>query len=67
LQIGVRVPSYAAAPVLEAIHAVEAMSDAQALREARARLAEARARTAAAQSEEARVEAEIARLEPNKE
>lgn len=42
LQISVRVPSYAAAPVLEAIHAVEAMSDAQALREARARLAEAR-------------------------
>lgn len=67
LQIGVRVPSYAAAPVLEAIRAIEMLSDAQALREARARLAEARERTAAARSEEARVQAEIDRLDPKKE
>ncbi|ERI36499.1 hypothetical protein M707_16525 [Arthrobacter sp. AK-YN10] len=67
LQIGVRVPSYAAAPVLEAIQAVEALSDEQALREARARLAEAKERTAAAQSEETRIQAEIDRLAPKEE
>ncbi|MFC7849332.1 hypothetical protein ACFUTU_12740 [Arthrobacter sp. NPDC057388] len=66
LQIGVRVPSYAAAPVLKAIRAIEMLSDAQTLREARARLAEARERTAAARSEEARVQAEIDRLDPKR-
>lgn len=62
LQIGIRVPSHASAPVLEAIRAVEALSNEQLLREARARLDDAKVRTVAAQEAEARIQAEIDRL-----
>ncbi|MDP9903164.1 hypothetical protein [Arthrobacter bambusae] len=66
LQIGIRVPSYANKPVLEAIYAVEALSNEQLLRVARARLDDAQQRTAAAQAAEATIQAEIDRLSVKK-
>lgn len=66
LQIGIRVPGYASKPVLEAIHAVEEISNEQMLRDARARLDDAKQRTAAAQTAEAKIQAEIDRLSGKK-
>jgi len=66
LQIGIRVPSYASKPVLEAIHAVEDISNEQMLRDARARLNDAKQRTAAAQTAETKIQAEIDRLSGKK-
>lgn len=62
LQIGIREPGYASRPVVEAIHTVEALSNEQMLRDARARLDDAKQRTAAAQTAEAKIQAEIDRL-----
>lgn len=62
LQIGIRVPNYAAQPVREAIAKVEALMDAQLVRDAQARLSAAQERTAAAREDEARVQAEVDRL-----
>ena len=67
LQIGVRVPSHASKQVLDAIGTLEALSNEQMLREARARLAEAKERTAAAQNAEARIQTEVDHLVSTKE
>ena len=62
LQIGIRIPNYAAQPVHDAIAKVEALMDAQLLRDAQAKLSAAQERTAAAREEEDRVQAEVDRL-----
>lgn len=62
LQIGVRVPYYANASVLQEIRAVETQSNEQLLQEARVLLAEAKKRTADAQDAEAKIQTRIDRL-----
>lgn len=65
LQIGVRVPRYAAGPVLDAIKVVETLSNEQKLREIQAQLAEAKERTASAQRTEERLQAQVEELIPH--
>lgn len=65
LEIGIRVPYYAAQPVLEAIGTVETLTNEQKIREIEERLARAKTSTASAQSNEAHIQAELDRLKPH--